>query len=240
MGNEYGRSAVGTIGGSIKTTADGCPEAKVGGVTIDWSSVAAAGADATLEDSVQILAGEKYLRYGQVVCEITGGEITTLTVTAGSGNFTVVVNGQTATIAFDASGATIQAALRALSTVGGTNVTVTGTGPFTLTWAASLGDLTITAGGATVATTSQGARTGLYGPYDLAATDGRQTCTKGHCFILNGTVKENDLLSNHPEAIYGGLVFKERLIATAGTHSLANGPTYTELEAALPRLAYAA
>jgi hypothetical protein len=36
--------------------------------------------------------------------------------------------------------------------------------------------------------------------------------------------------------MFGGAVFKARLKATAGTHSLANGPTYTELLAALPRL----
>jgi hypothetical protein len=55
--------------------------------------------------------------------------------------------------------------------------------------------------------------------------------------VLDSTVKENDRASDHGGvAIYGGLIWKARLIATAGTHSLANGPTYTELLAALPRL----
>lgn len=152
MGNEYGRQVFATVGHSIKVTADGEPEAKIGGVTIDWATVAAAGAPATLEDGVVIETGDKYLRYGQFLAKITAS--------------------------------------------------------------------------------------GLYGPYDPGAADGRQTITKGEFFIVNGTVKEADSKSNHPEAIFGGLVFKDRLIATAGAASLAAGPTFANVEANLPRLVY--
>jgi hypothetical protein len=37
----------------------------------------------------------------------------------------------------------------------------------------------------------------------------------------------------------GGLVWKARLLATTGAASLAAGPTFANLEAALPRLRYA-
>jgi hypothetical protein len=68
----YGRATIGTVGNSIQLTADGQPEMKVGGVSIDWATVAAvSGSDVTLEDGVTVLIGEKYIRYGQVLCKIT-------------------------------------------------------------------------------------------------------------------------------------------------------------------------
>jgi hypothetical protein len=72
----------------------------------------------------------------------------TLTVTASSGNVTVTVDGNTATFAFGANGAAIQTALAALPNVGAGNVTVSGTGPFTVTFAN--GASAVTATGATV------------------------------------------------------------------------------------------
>jgi hypothetical protein len=148
----FGQQTIITVGRSPRVSVDGCPEVKQAGITLDWTTVAAvAGADVTIPDNVVIKIGEKYLRYGQVVCMITA--------------------------------------------------------------------------------------TGLFGPYDFAAVDGRATLPPGRVFVLNNTVKENDRASDHGGvAIYGGLIWKARLIATAGTHSLANGPTYTELLAALPRL----
>jgi hypothetical protein len=45
---------------------------KPGGMTVDWSTVAAvAGSDVTLEEGFVIRIGDKYLRHGQVMCEIT-------------------------------------------------------------------------------------------------------------------------------------------------------------------------
>jgi hypothetical protein len=148
----FGQTTITTIGRSPKVSADGAPECKHGGISIDWALVAAvAGADVTLNDNVVIKIGEKYLRYGQVVCRVTA--------------------------------------------------------------------------------------TGLYAPHDPAAANGQEILAQGRTFVLNETVKENDRASDHGGvAIYGGLVFKARLLATAGAASLAAGPTYTALLAALPRL----
>jgi hypothetical protein len=44
--------------------------------------------------------------------------------------------------------------------------------------------------------------------------------------------------TNHPPVLVGGLVWKSRILATTGSASLAAGPTFTALEAALPRLDY--
>lgn len=147
----FGRAIFETVGRSIQVTADGKPEMKVAGVTVDWALVTAvSGSDQTYLDGVVVKIGEKALRYGQVLCKVTA--------------------------------------------------------------------------------------TGKYGPYDFAASDGRQTPAHGDIFIVNETTREDEVASDHPPVLYGGLIFKSRLIATAGTHSLANGPTYTELLAAMPRV----
>jgi hypothetical protein len=44
--------------------------------------------------------------------------------------------------------------------------------------------------------------------------------------------------TDHTGLLVGGPVFRGRLIATAGTASLANGPTFAALEAVLPLLEY--
>jgi hypothetical protein len=147
----FGRTIFENVGRSIQLTADGRPETKVAGVSIDWSLVTAvSGSDATYLDGVVVKVGEKALRYGQVLCKVTAS--------------------------------------------------------------------------------------GKYGPYDFAAADGRQTLAPGDVYVVNETTREDEAASDHPPVLFGGIVFKSRLIATAGTHSLANGPTYTELLAALPRL----
>jgi hypothetical protein len=148
----FGRQQLLTVGHGVKLGADGRPEFKHGGVSIDWTTVAAvAGADVTLPDGFTVLIGEKYLRYGQVVTKITAS--------------------------------------------------------------------------------------GKYGPYDPAAADGRQTLASGSAFILNETVKENDLHSDHPPVIDGGKVWKARLIQSElAAHTLALGPTLAELLALFPRL----
>lgn len=58
-----GVMALKTIGG------DYAP--KVGGVTIDWATVVAVSVDTTLADGRVVKAGDKYLRYGQVLTRIT-------------------------------------------------------------------------------------------------------------------------------------------------------------------------
>lgn len=85
--------------------------------------------------------------------------------------------------------------------------------------------------------------TGLYGPYDPAASDGRQTPAAGKCGILNMTVLEKGVLgitagnTTSGNLIEGGRVWYARLRqSVAATHTLAAGPTLAELLAALPRL----
>lgn len=55
----------------LRVSADGNPEYKVGGITIDWTDVniptGTAGTGITLGDGTFVPPGKKYLRYGQVV-----------------------------------------------------------------------------------------------------------------------------------------------------------------------------
>jgi hypothetical protein len=237
--SSFGRSVIAQVGSGNRVSVDGRPDYKVGGVTLDWSSVAAvSGSAVTLDDGITIAIGEKYLPRGQVITKISNGQIFTITVTAGSGNVTVTIGGQVATFAYNANASTIQTAIRGLSTVGSGNATVTGTGPFTVALASSLAQMSVTASGADIAETSAGDREDLYGPYDPAAVDGRATLANGSAFIINETIREGDIKSDHPVAIFGGQVWKDRLKATSGSHSLANGPTFTELLAVMPRLQF--
>jgi len=149
-----GRQVVGTIGQSNSLSADGRPLRRLGATTVDWSTVAAVtGSDVVLSDGQVIKVGEKYLKVGQVLCQITTG--------------------------------------------------------------------------------------GKYGPYDFAAVDGRATVARSKCCIVDRVAVNTEPLDEFPSVLIGGVIWKERLVATAGTHSLANGPTFTELEAALPQLEYA-
>jgi hypothetical protein len=150
--SSFGPSTVHSVGRSIQVTADGRPEMKTAGVTIDWDTVTAvSGADATYLDGVVVAIGEKALRYGQVLTKITAS--------------------------------------------------------------------------------------GKYGPYDPAAADGREAApANGSAFIVNETIRQDDLGSDHPPALEGGKVFANRVIATTGAASLANGPTWANLLAAMPRL----
>jgi hypothetical protein len=68
----FGRTVLGTIGSSISLLATDDGRHKVGGVTIDWTTVAAvAGAPVTLADGLTVAVGQKYLRYGQPISKIT-------------------------------------------------------------------------------------------------------------------------------------------------------------------------
>src|SRR5215211_5062435 len=79
MGNGYGRNVLGTVGKSIQLSADGKPEMKSGGVTVDWALFTAhSGADLVLEDGVIIKDGEKYIRYGQCITKVTTPEVQTI------------------------------------------------------------------------------------------------------------------------------------------------------------------
>ena len=96
------------------------------------------------------------------------------------------------------------------------------------------------------------AASGLYGPYDPTAADGRAALVNGRCLILNCTVFADGLLGmraglglgdrvvRHPRCagLVGGSVRMDRIIHSgAGPHSLAAGPTLAALFGAMPRLA---
>jgi hypothetical protein len=129
--------------------------------------------------------------------------------------------------------------------------TVTGSagGPYSIGFPATLGVVTLTASGTgltggtspgvTITVNVAASTAGMYAPYDPAATDGRQNLVQGSAFILNESMRQTDLASDHPEAIYGGLTFLARIIqAGTGAASLAAGPTLANLQTAFPRLAY--
>jgi len=238
---------------------------KVGGVTIAWETVAAAGADTTLPDGTPVKAGQKFLRFGQILCRITTTEAQTVDLsgdddpTGGTWDITDIMGEELLGLAWNVSAAALQAAIRALDFAGADQVTVSKAGfVYTITFPEESGDVgLITAdasaltGGVgdtfaiTVATAQPGGRFGKYGPYDPDATDGRQTLTRGECFILNQTVLETGVsggldagVTDHPAVFDGGPTWKARLLITAGAHSLAAGPTVTEFEAAFPRVEY--
>lgn len=265
----YGRQLLTTTGRDVMVLADlQDAQFKVGGITVDWSTIAAAGADTALTDQTPIKAGEKYLRFGQVMCKITQSEVQTVDLSGADdpngGTWDLTILGETVEdIAWNVSAATLQAAIRAaLADVEyADQITVSKSGfVYTINFPAELQNVaavtvdssSLTTGASTVtvtiATTTQGVSgAGKYGPYDPSATDGRQTLVRGNCFVLNRTVKENGYIPNlavggatdHPQVFDGGTAWKARILMTTGTHSLAAGPTVTEFETAFPRVAYA-
>lgn len=242
-----------------RVSSNGSPECKPGGLTIDWSLITAPVADVTLTDGSKILAGSKYIRYGQVLTKVTLTGVAVITISATGGTFTVTVTNSsgaatTAALAYNAAAATVQTAVQGLSNVGSGNATVSGSagGPFTITFVDALGANVVTtsaasltggSGTAAVTTTAPGGNYGWFGPYDPAATDGRQTLTRGECFIADqthlqypngsGASPSQDFIG----AIEGGSVFWDRILQSGtATHTLALGPTKAEVLAAFPRL----
>jgi hypothetical protein len=74
MGTSWGQDVtLGTVGESITIIANANDlRWKVAGATIEWATVAAvAGADVVWRNNVVVPLGEKGLRYGQVMVEIT-------------------------------------------------------------------------------------------------------------------------------------------------------------------------
>lgn len=133
------------------------------------------------------------LAAGTILAELVGtDEKQTVTIDATGGTFTITFGGQTTTaLAWNASAATVQAALEALSTIGTNNILVTlASLVYTLTFRNALGrtnvaavtttpSLTGGAGTATVATSTAGSAgtPGTYGPYSATATNGLQLPT---------------------------------------------------------------
>lgn len=243
-----------------RVSADNNPLYKPGGITIDWSSITAVGADTTLTDGTVIRSGQKFIRYGQVLTKNTTGTVQTLTGTATGGTFTMSLvrpdNGATVTTAAlsaTATAAQILTALQAVlapSQIVSTSGGALGTATVPITFGATFPALTInggalTGGTVTVAQTTVGASAGLFGPYDPAASDGRQTLTRGECYIADETILQYDsgtaMISAQNDqtgrVIEGGLVFLDRIIQSGTvTGTLALGPTKANLLAAFPML----
>lgn len=71
MANTYGRQTLSSTGIPLQVSADGHPEWKSGGVTIDWSTVTAEAAERTLADGTVVAAGAKCIELGTVLAKIT-------------------------------------------------------------------------------------------------------------------------------------------------------------------------
>lgn len=260
----YGRQVLATTGIPVMALADLADvDWKPVGVTLDWSTITAVSADTTLSDGTVIPNGQKGIEFGTVLCDIGVAEVQTVTVTGTPTGGTYTLNGNgntTVAIAYNAPSAVVQSAIRALGGVyAGVNVTGSAGGPYTLTYERGTGDiaqLTLGTNGLTggttpsvaFATTTAGTGTGLYGPYDSAASDGRQTLTRGHCFILNETVLQTPaaglvgVATDNPAGFDGGLTWKNRLkIGGVNPSYLGSGsqPTVSAFETAFPRIRYA-
>lgn len=245
-----------------RVSADGSPKYKAGGITIDWGTVAAvSGSDVTLPDGSVIKIGTKYLRYGQVVAKITTGESQTITGTAtsGSGSLSIVVPNTgttvtTAAIAFNATAATVLAAIQAVLPPG---IAVSATGgalgsaPVVVNFSTDVQTMTVNAGTLaggtfTVAATTNTGLTGYFGPYDPGASDGRETLVRGNIFIMDETILQfpagsglGPASDQVGSAIEGGDVFIDRVMHSgAAAASLALGPTLANLTTAFPRVSF--
>lgn len=251
----YGKRNLMTSGRQLMVAAGETEDVdwKVGGITIAWALFVAVNVLTTLADGVTVKVGERFARFGQILCRVKKTEVQVVTVTAATGGtFTLAAS---VAIAYNATAAAVQAALETIFGAGLVAVSGDPGGPYTVTFDDSLGnvatmavvDSTTGAGhGVAVTTSNQGeGAKGKWGPYDPAATDGRQVLTPGECYILNETVLENGVIAgltsgntDHPAVLDGGTVWKARILMTEGTHSLAAGPTVTEVNEAFPRLNY--
>lgn len=130
-----------------------------------------------------------YLK-GARLAQITTATAQVQTLTIGGsptgGTYTIVGNGTaTGNLAYNANAATIQAAIRGLGGVYA-GVVVAGSGPFTITFPTTLGDVTVLTttaaltGGSTPTATIADTTPGVgplkaWAPYSSGASDGRQT-----------------------------------------------------------------
>lgn len=221
MANTFGRNLITTTGQPVQVTADGYPEWKVGGVTIDWATVPAVAADTTLLDGAVIKAGYRGMQFGTILTKITASGLYgpfTPAKTNTTVNGATVIGAQTMTLTsaanllpgdvltIDTAG---QAETAQVLSVSGSVVTFVA--PLTKTHAD------------TVAVAK--------------ATTGRETLVAGECFVLNQTVLQTSAFflspgpTDHPAVLEGGSVFLARL-QVGGT----NQPTLAQLLAVLPRL----
>lgn len=212
---------------------------KIGGVTLDWTTVIAAVADVTDALTGNITkTGQKAMRFGTVLCRINA-------TTFGG------VVGKYAPYSAPMSADTLNGALA----VGGTTATLT-TGPAIgiinpgdwLTIAAGAGGTieTIQVKGYVVGTkvvTFNTPLTQIHG--DTAAVtkgdDGRQTLRRGECFLLPHTVILGQQLDDiHPGGIFEGgcSVYLERVARDYGSYGVPTNPTRAILEAGFPGISW--
>jgi hypothetical protein len=72
MSSDPGKVSIYTGGREIRASAiDNSAYAKAGGVSIDWTTVAANGSNTTLADGTIVPAGTKYILWGTVLSRIT-------------------------------------------------------------------------------------------------------------------------------------------------------------------------
>lgn len=263
MAHTYGRSVLGSTGTAIQATADGRPEWKTGGVTIDWSTVSAEASARTLGDGTVIAAGAKGLELGTILCAIGVAEVQTITINGSptGGTYTVKPTGgstESPVIAYNAAASAVQTAIRALGgSYAQASVSGSAGGPYTVTFAAAAGDVTALAlgtnsltGGSSpapaFATSTAGTGPHTYGPYSSTATDGRQTLARGRTFILNETITELGPIglatqaTDHPGVFDGGKVWRARLKIGSDNPTSIGGlqPTVSAFETAFPRIQY--
>jgi hypothetical protein len=130
----YGRQVLTKTGRDVMVLADlQDAQFKVGGVTVDWGTVTAAGADATLRDQTPVKAGEKYLRFGQILCKITTAEVQTVDLSGGddptAGTWDLTILGETVSgIAYNVTAAALETLIRALANQYAKRVTVSKSG----------------------------------------------------------------------------------------------------------------
>lgn len=227
-----GPRTIATAGRPIHVSADGAPQWKSGGVTIDWSKVTAASAQTTLDDDTVIEIGDKYLPFGTILAAVAIGEVQTIDLSGGDdptgGTFTITYDGKTtAALAYNASADDVEAALLALDSLNVGDVSVSKSNfVYTLTFRPELGNVaevtadgsSLTSGGTatiSIATGTAGSGGDYYGPADEDATDGRQTLTRGRTFIVNQTIVNRNAEHDYSVAgvIEGGRVYVPRLQA---------------------------
>jgi hypothetical protein len=72
--SSFGTTTLYTGGRGVGIVRAGVPTYKEGGITLDWTTVAAAAtSDTTLADDQVVPANHQYLRYGTVITRITSG-----------------------------------------------------------------------------------------------------------------------------------------------------------------------
>lgn len=149
------------------------------------------------------------------IATLVQDEIQTITITATSGTFPLSFNGQTTSaLAFNASTATVQTALRGLSTIGGANVNVTGSpGAYIVTFVSGM-TLTpqplITGDGTNLVNTGSGTIFGTLRPVFF-----NDTFIWGKS-AFDGSHAPQDMSLVFPNSSLSQCVYKSRLVTSDG------------------------